>query len=93
MSHLRDYLQIQSESTRVRSDHIEELFAVQPRLDIRARAQYRQRITSHTARRDISDLDRGRGCRELRQDWTKQMGVPVHIKSKEIASPELAVPG
>ena len=47
------------------------------------------RITIHTARPGIVIGKKGEDVEKLRQDLTKQMGVPVHINIEEIRKPDL----
>lgn len=58
------------------------------RIDI-ARPAQSARITIHTARPGIVIGKKGEDVEKLRQDLTKQMGVPVHINIEEIRKPEL----
>ena len=58
------------------------------RIDIHRPAQT-ARITIHTARPGIVIGKKGEDVEKLRQDLTKQMGVPVHINIEEIRKPEL----
>ena len=58
------------------------------RIDI-ARPAQTARITIHTARPGIVIGKKGEDVEKLRQDLTKQMGVPVHINIEEIRKPEL----
>lgn len=58
------------------------------RIDI-ARPAQSARITIHTARPGIIIGKKGEDVEKLRQDLTKQMGVPVHINIEEIRKPEL----
>ena len=53
------------------------------RIDIHRPAQT-ARITIHTARPGIVIGKKGEDVEKLRQDLTKQMGVPVHINIEEI---------
>ena len=54
-----------------------------------ARPAQTARITIHTARPGIVIGKKGEDVEKLRQDLTKQMGVPVHINIEEIRKPEL----
>ncbi len=58
------------------------------RVDIQRPAQT-ARITIHTARPGIVIGKKGEDVEKLRQELTKQMGVPVHINIEEIRKPEL----
>lgn len=58
------------------------------RIDI-ARPAQSARITIHTARPGIVIGKKGEDVEKLRQDLTKQMGVPVNINIEEIRKPEL----
>ena len=70
---VREYLQDKLKSASV------------SRIDI-ARPAQTARITIHTARPGIVIGKKGEDVEKLRQDLTKQMGVPVHIISKRSAS-------
>lgn len=58
------------------------------RVDIQRPAQT-ARITIHTARPGIVIGKKGEDVEKLRQELTRQMGVPVHINIEEIRKPEL----
>lgn len=58
------------------------------RVDIQRPAQT-AKITIHTARPGIVIGKKGEDVEKLRQELTKQMGVPVHINIEEIRKPEL----
>ena len=73
---VREYLQDKLKSASV------------SRIDIHRPAQT-ARITIHTARPGIVIGKKGEDVEKLRQDLTKQMGVPVHINIEEIRKPEL----
>ncbi|NQD95105.1 30S ribosomal protein S3, partial [Pseudomonas sp. CrR25] len=73
---VREYLQDKLKSASV------------SRIDI-ARPAQTARITIHTARPGIVIGKKGEDVEKLRQDLTKQMGVPVHINIEEIRKPEL----
>ena len=73
---VREYLQDKLKSASV------------SRIDI-ARPAQTARITIHTARPGIVIGKKGEDVEKLRQDLTKQMGVPVHINIGEIRKPEL----
>ncbi len=73
---MREYLQDKLKSASV------------SRIDIHRPAQT-ARITIHTARPGIVIGKKGEDVEKLRQDLTKQMGVPVHINIEEIRKPEL----
>ena len=68
---VREYLQDKLKSASV------------SRIDI-ARPAQTARITIHTARPGIVIGKKGEDVEKLRQDLTKQMGVPVHINIDEI---------
>src|SRR5246127_5896244 len=53
------------------------------------RAAKKVTITTHTARPGIVIGKKGEDIEKLRQELTKQMGVPVHINIEEIRKPEL----
>jgi len=61
------------------------------RVDIQRPAQT-AKITIHTARPGIVIGKKGEDVEKLRQELTKQMGVPVHINIEEIASRNSTVP-
>ena len=73
---VREYLQDKLKSASV------------SRIDIHRPAQT-ARITIHTARPGIVIGKKGEDVEKLRQDLTKQMGVPVHINIEEIRKPEI----
>ncbi|WP_428829757.1 30S ribosomal protein S3, partial [Pseudomonas aeruginosa] len=77
---VREYLQDKLKSASV------------SRIDIHRPAQT-ARITIHTARPGIVIGKKGEDVEKLRQDLTKQMGVPVHINIEEIRKPEPPRPG
>ena len=58
------------------------------RVEIQRPAQT-AKITIHTARPGIVIGKKGEDVEKLRQELTKQMGVPVHINIEEIRKPEL----
>ena len=58
------------------------------RIDIERPAKT-MKVTIHTARPGIVIGKKGEDVEKLRQDLTKQMGVPVHINIEEIRKPEL----